>query len=139
MNSRDVERDLFELPPRGVEPAAFDPEHHALAARLSSGIRLGGMTWSYPGWRGVVYGLRVAPKHLADHGLTAYAQHPLFRAVEIDRTYYEPVGVSVLRAFAQQVPGDFRFLVKAHEDCTVMRFPAHARYGKKRGQDNPRF
>jgi uncharacterized protein YecE (DUF72 family) len=30
-------------------------------------------------------------------------------------------------------------LVKAHEECTVHRYPQHARYGPKRGQENPRY
>jgi uncharacterized protein YecE (DUF72 family) len=37
------------------------------------------------------------------------------------------------------VPEDFRFLVKAHEACTVSRFPEHDRYGSQRGQTNPLF
>jgi len=37
------------------------------------------------------------------------------------------------------VPAGFRFLAKAHEACTLARYPLHARYGQHRGQDNPRF
>jgi uncharacterized protein YecE (DUF72 family) len=39
----------------------------------------------------------------------------------------------------QQVPADFRFVVKAHEDCTQPQYPRHARYGKKQGELNGRF
>ena len=76
---------------------------------------------------------------LADRGLPAYASHPLHRAVEIDRTYYEAPAAQFFRGLAEEVPDDFRFLVKAHEECTVFRFPTHARYGKRRGELNGRF
>jgi uncharacterized protein YecE (DUF72 family) len=100
---------------------------------------MGAMTWSYPGWTGVVYANKHSERELATRGLTAYAQQPLLRAAEIDRTYYEPLSAASFARYAEQVPADFRFLVKAHEDCTVSRYPMHARYGKKRGQDNPRY
>ena len=57
----------------------------------------------------------------------------------IDRTYYAPLPAAALQSFAEQVPEDFRFVVKAHEDCTFVRFPSHARYGKKAGEVNPRY
>jgi uncharacterized protein YecE (DUF72 family) len=95
------------------------------------------MSWSYPGWAGIVYRAPVAAKALPREGLAAYARHPLLRAVEIDRTHYQPLPAAALRAYADQVPADFRFLVKAHEDCTIARFPPHARYGRRRGEANP--
>jgi uncharacterized protein YecE (DUF72 family) len=97
------------------------------------------MSWSYPGWRGVVYAEDADVKRLAKGGLGAYARHPLLTAVEIDRTYYEPVPLGALRAYAEQVPASFRFVVKAHELCVVNRFPLHARYGRRRGEENPLF
>jgi uncharacterized protein YecE (DUF72 family) len=130
---------LFELPREEVAPAERDPAHAAIAAALPALVKLGTMSWSFPGWRGVVYGKNADAKRLSELGLTAYSQHPLLGAVEIDRSYYEPLFAAQYRAYAEQVPDDFRFVVKAHEDCTVNRFPGHDRYGKKRGQPNPRF
>jgi len=135
----DAQHRLFDLPRHEIEAAAPSAALATLAAQIPRGVRFGTMSWSYPGWRGVVYGANAAPALLADLGLTAYTKHPLLGAVEIDRTYYEPALPEVLRVFADQVPNDFRFLVKAHEDCTVERFPEHARYGKKRGEQNPRY
>ncbi len=130
---------LFKLPPRVVEAAAAHAEHRALREQLAAGLRLGTMSWSFPGWRGLVYGDSADPKLLADAGLTAYSRHPLLGTVEIDRSFYEPLPARYFEALTQQVPSDFRFLVKAHEDCSLVRFPGHARYGKKQGQDNARF
>jgi uncharacterized protein YecE (DUF72 family) len=97
------------------------------------------MSWSFPGWAGSVYAEGVQEKQLASQGLTAYVRHPLLRAVEIDRTFYEPLPVEAFAAFASQVPEAFRFLVKAHQACTIDRYPEHARYGTQRGEDNPSF
>ena len=130
---------MFALPPPRLAVADSAAEHEPLARSLPASIRFGGMTWSYPGWVGHVYAAALSDKQLAAHGLTAYAQHPLLRAVELDRTYYEPMSAEALAAYAEQVPDDFRFFIKAHEDCTVVRFPSHARYGRKRGLINERF
>lgn len=139
MKGRDAQGELFELPPRklGLAPSAL--AHRALSAELPSEVRLGTMSWSYPGWKDVVYASEGSTKELSELGLTAYVEHPLLRAVEIDRSYYEPLSESAYRRYAEQVPDDFRFLVKAHEDAVVRRFPLHARYGKKRGSPNPRY
>lgn len=114
-------------------------EHRELAAALPSLIRLGTMSWSYAGWRGVVYAPETNNRRLARDGLPAYARHPLLRAVEIDRSYYEPLPVEEFQHHAAQTPEDFSFLVKAHQECTVRRFPVHARYGSRRGQPNARY
>ena len=122
-----------------VLPAPPRPELVELAAALPARVRLGTMSWSYPGWRGVVYAADADVKKLAKGGLHAYAQNPLLTAVEIDRTYYEPVPSEALRAYAGQVPASFRFVVKAHEACVLQRFPMLPRYGKRRGEQNPLY
>jgi uncharacterized protein YecE (DUF72 family) len=130
---------LFELPEEPLAAAEAKPEHVDLAARLPASVRLGTMSWNYPGWRGIVYGANADVKQLAQRGLGAYARHPLLTTVEIDRSYYEPLPVAVLREFAEQTPSTFRFVTKAHADCVLRHFPTHPRYGKKGGQANPRF
>jgi len=135
----DVQPTLFTLPPRALEPALADPAHHELSAKLSPDLRMGTMSWSFAGWRGLVYANDADPKSLADAGLTAYGQHPLLRTVEVDRSFYDPLPERYFQDIAAQVPEDFRFLVKAHEECTLARFPKHARYGKRQGESNPRF
>lgn len=92
-----------------------------MAARLPSSVYLGTSSWAFPGWRGLVYEGSVTRELLARHGLTAYAHHPLLRAVGIDRSWYAPLPVSAFVDYAQQVPADFRFLVKAHRQCTSPR------------------
>ena len=130
---------LFALPARVVEPAVVDPAERSLAAALSPDLRLGTMSWSFEGWRGLVYARDAEPKFLAEAGLTAYSQHPLLGTVEVDRSFYEPLPERYFVQIAEQVPEGFRFLVKAHEECTLLRFPKHPRYGKRQGEANPRF
>jgi len=125
--------------PALVGAATPSPEVAALAGRLPSGLYLGGSTWSFPGWAGLVYDRPHPAARLARHGLAAYARHPLLRAVGIDRTHYRPLPAEELADYAAAVPPDFLFLVKAHEACTLARFPDHARYGAERGQPNPLF
>ena len=104
--------------PEGVEPVAPAPADEALrglAAKLPSRLRLGTSSWSFPGWEGLVYGARgkLTPQRLARRGLSAYAQHPLLRAVGLDRSYYTPLSREVYARYRVDVPDDFRFLVKA--------------------------
>jgi uncharacterized protein YecE (DUF72 family) len=137
--SDDGQRDLFALPAREIRAADFPIAVREAAAALPPGVRLGTMSWNYPGWRGLVYALDAPVKALSALGLTAYARYPLARTVEIDRTYYEPLPARDLAAYAAQVPDDFRFIVKAHDACVLTRFPSHARYGARSGQPNPLF
>lgn len=123
----------------GVAPAEVPSELRELASRLPSALHLGTSSWSFPGWRGLVWAAEHSEQTLARRGLAAYAQHPLFRTVGIDRTHYAPIDADSYRAYASEVPAGFRFLVKAHEACTLAQFPAHARYGAQRGQRNPMF
>ncbi len=122
-----------------VGPAAASETLQGLARRLPPRVYLGTSSWSFPGWSGLVYDRETTKERLAREGLAAYACHPLLRAVGIDRTYYAPLAATELARYAAAVPDGFRFLVKAHEICTVARFPDHARYGAQRGRRNDLF
>jgi uncharacterized protein YecE (DUF72 family) len=104
--------------PSPVGPAAVEPRLASVGARLPKDIYLGTSSWSFPGWKGIVYDREVSQKTLSRRGLEAYSRHPLLRAVAIDRTYYGPIPASEFRAYADQVPARFRFVVKAHEELT---------------------
>ena len=125
--------------PGEVLAADVADEVRATAARLPRTIHMGTSTWSFPGWRGIVWSGEHTEAVLAKRGLHAYAQHPLLRSVGVDRTHYAPVAPEVLAAYAHDVPREFRFLVKAHELCSLAVIPNHPRYGDKRGGGNPLF
>jgi len=128
-----------KAPASGVAPQPPDPALVALGRQVPPGVFLGGSTWSYPGWAGLVYDREYSESKLAREGLEAYARHPLLKAIGIDRTHYQPLPAEDFAAYAAQVPDDFRFLVKAHEDCTLWSFPNRPRYGARRGLGNPLF
>lgn len=123
---------------REVGPVVL-PGDPALAAQLPARLRLGTSSWSFEGWKGVVYDRAAKARVLSQQGLRAYAGNPLRRTVGVDSSHYKPPAVEVWRRWADQVPPDFRFLVKAHEACTLARWPKHARYGARVGQPNPLF
>jgi len=96
-----------------VEPAAANPELITLAQSFPSHLRLGTSSWNYPGWVGTVWDDEYPETNLSRHGLSAYAKHPLFRTVSVDRGFYRPLSVAQFAEYASQVDQDFRFVVKA--------------------------
>jgi uncharacterized protein YecE (DUF72 family) len=136
-----MQDDLFSLGTpvkraRGVQPAPPLAEDIALAAALPPHVHLGTSTWSYPGWQGLVWAGKHSEATLSKTGLSAYAAHPLLRAVGIDRGFYRPLAASEFERHAQQVPPGFRFTVKAPSLVT----DALVRSEDGRGQQaNPLF
>jgi uncharacterized protein YecE (DUF72 family) len=108
------------------------------ASAIPDSTRLGTSSWSFEGWGGLVY--QGAPRggELVRDGLRAYAEHPLFRTVGVDRGFYSPLPLEVLRRYDAATASDFRFLIKAHDHCSLGRFGSQARYGDRRGMNNPR-
>jgi uncharacterized protein YecE (DUF72 family) len=96
-----------------VAPAWLDEDLFRLGRQLPSGVYLGTSSWSFPGWQGLVYSRQHTEAQLARNGLAAYAQHPLLRAVGIDRSFYHPLAAADFARYTSQVPEEFRFLVKA--------------------------
>jgi len=96
-----------------VEPAAQGAGVQAMAQALPRQLRLGTSSWSFPGWKGLVWAGEHGESALSKTGLAAYAGHPALRTVSLDRAFYRPLTASQYAALAAQVPDDFRFVVKA--------------------------
>lgn len=101
-----------------VRAAAPAPELRELAAALPARLRLGTSSWNYPGWAGLVWDRDYPDATLSRYGLSAYAQHPLFHTVGIDRSFYRPLSAAQYAVYAAQVPESFRFVVKAPSAVT---------------------
>jgi uncharacterized protein YecE (DUF72 family) len=97
----------------GVGAADLPATTRALGEQLPANIRLGTSSWSFPGWKGIVWDDDYSDTKLSRQGLTAYASHPVLRCVGIDRSFYKPMSIVEYQKYAEQVPDDFRFLVKA--------------------------
>ncbi len=128
-----------ESAPDVVRPVTPSAEGLAISARLPANIRFGTSSWAFPGWNGLVYDGDHTVTTLARHGLKAYAQHVLMRTVGLDRSYYAPMVVEDLQAYARVLPPGFTAVIKVWEAITLPRYPTHARYGKNAGQANPHF
>jgi len=150
--AREIQRSLFADPPpesplarppqpEPVAPVVVAADIHALASRLPPRIHLGTSSWSFPGWTGLVYAPRdgkpESEQRLARGGLAAYARHPLFGSVSLDRTFYAPLLANEYAAYAAAVPDTFRFVVKAPAVITDP-FKRGGNSGLVRG-DNPTF
>lgn len=102
-------------------PSPLDHEAlQVLARRLPSSLRFGTSSWSFPGWKGIVYTSSRSPSALARHGLREYARHPLLRTVGIDRSYYAPIPEIDLLRYAEQLPDGFPCCAKAPAGVTSM-------------------
>lgn len=98
-----------------VKPSKNSPRVREIASLLPQTIRLGTSSWTFPGWKGLVYADQkgLTTKVLAHHGLSAYAAHPLLRTVSLDRTFYRPLSIREFASYASKVPDHFQFLIKA--------------------------
>jgi uncharacterized protein YecE (DUF72 family) len=81
---------------------------------LNGGLKfhVGTSGYSYKEWKGKFYPKDFSP----DQMLPYYAEH--FSAVEINNTFYRMPKASVLEAWTGQVPGDFKFALKAPQRIT---------------------
>jgi len=116
-----------------------DPADVRLAERIPASVRLGTSSWAFPGWEGLVWDRRATEGELARSGLAAYAQHPLFRTVGIDRTFYAPLSAEQFARYAADAPSDFRFLCKALDAVTSATLPGRGAVGGSRREPSPHF
>lgn len=131
-------------PPAGREERALaerlarqHAEAAGIAARLPGGVRFGTSSWSFPGWKGLVYSRRTTTAVLARDGLFEYARHPLLKTVGIDRGFYAPVPGADLERYASQLPPGFPCCAKAPE--AVMAAVRTNPRGEPEQRPNPDF
>lgn len=120
--------------------AAVDPLVPPDTSCLPPFLFLGTSSWTHKFWKGQIYhGKYSSEKDFNRNSLREYASIGLFKAVEIDSTFYIPPKEETLVHYAEQVPPDFRFTVKVWERISIHTYPAIKRYGKRAGQLNPGF
>ncbi len=103
-------------------------------------LRIGTCSWKYDSWRGLVY---ESDKHYRpDDYLPDYARH--FNTVEIDQWFWSlfPAGVrlpdaEVVKRYADSVPDDFRFTIKAPNAITLTHSYAKQPKGSERHANEP--
>lgn len=115
------------------ERAAIAPEHdryRPVARSLPCSLRFGTSSWSFPGWKGIVYAHTQSTAELSREGLREYSAHPLLRTVGIDRGYYGPIPRDDLKRYAEQTPDDFVFCAKAPEVIVSPIISQHRQKGR---------
>jgi uncharacterized protein YecE (DUF72 family) len=135
------EPDAPPAPPHPIDRALAERHDRArvLAARLPDALAFGTSSWTFPGWAGLVYPHGLRGTALGLEGLRHYARHPLLRTVGIDRTYYAPLSLDDVRAYADALPDGFRACLKAPAAVTSRVVPG---FGAARGgpaPENPDF
>lgn len=75
-------------------------------------LYVGTSGYSYKEWKGRFYPEKLPDKQM----LHFYGEH--FRTVEINNTFHRMPRVSVLEGWAEKVPADFRFVLKAPQRIT---------------------
>ena len=109
-----------------------------LRAAIPEGVRFGASSWTYPGWKGLVYSRDYPATGAGAEMLAEYARFPLFATVGIDSSFYAPLTEKTLRSYADALPPGFPCVSKVWDRLTVHTF-AKAREKAKAGQLNPDF
>ena len=104
-------------------------------------VRIGTCSWKYDSWKGLVY--EPDRRYQADDYLADYARY--FNTVEVDQWFWSlfPTGVKLpspgtVSKYAESVPEDFRFTVKAPNAITLTHFYSKGAKGSA-GEPNPHF
>jgi uncharacterized protein YecE (DUF72 family) len=127
-----------DMPPQA---ARLGPKLRALADR---GVYFGTSSWKYEGWLGSIY----SPERYLTRGKfsrkkfeeSCLAEHAAtFPAVFGDFAFYQFPTADYWRRLFGGTPASYLFGFKVPEDVTVARWPGHARYGKRAGEDNEGF
>lgn len=128
-------------PGRPDQAARLAPKLSALASR---GVYFGTSSWKYPGWLGSIYAPgryvyrgKLSEKRFNETCLSEYAL--IFPVVGGDFSFYQFPSPSYWRRLFDESPPTLRFALKVPEEITAARWPNHARYGPRAGQENPRF
>ena len=119
-----------------------------LAAKLRAladrGVYFGTSSWKYEGWLGTIYSAdryatrsKFSKKKFEESCLAEYAE--TFPTVCGDFAFYQFPTVGYWDRLFRSTPAHFSFAFKVPEEITVTRWPSHARYGKRAGQENDAF
>ncbi|MFH1006461.1 MAG: DUF72 domain-containing protein [Candidatus Latescibacterota bacterium] len=102
-------------------------------------VQWGTSTWTYEGWKDLVYHKQYRKSAFKKECLAEYARDGRFSTVGMDLFFYRPPSRSDLEFYAEQLPSGFKACSKVWDEITVKQFPYHPRYGARMGLDNPNF
>ena len=127
-----------EMPPQAARLA---PKLRALAEQ---GVYFGTSSWKYEGWLGSIYRPeryftrgKLSKKKFEAECLAEYAA--VFPVVCGDFAFYQFPSPDYWKRLFEGISESLHFGFKVPEDITVARWPGHARYGERAGQENRGF
>lgn len=123
---------------RPPEDLTAPAELARLRAAIPPEVRFGTSSWTYPGWKGLVYARDYPATGAGADMLAEYARFPLFSTVGIDSSFYGPLTEKTLASYADALPPGFPCVSKVWDRITVHTF-AKAREKSRAGQLNPDF
>lgn len=107
-----------------------------IASRVPELIRFGTSSWTYPGWKGLIYEKDYPATGAGARMLAEYANWPLFRTVGIDSFFYAPPSPKTLAGYREALPDGFPCVTKVWDRITAHTF-ANPREKARWGQPNP--
>jgi uncharacterized protein YecE (DUF72 family) len=110
----------------------------ALRKALPPQVLFGTSTWTYPGWKGLVYSRDYPATGASAAMLAEYARFPLFKTVGIDASYYGPPPPKTLAQWARALPPGFKAVSKVWSRITIHTFTEPGDKDRA-GQRNPDF
>lgn len=114
--------------------------NHETASQIPPRIRFGTSTWTYPGWKNLVYHKTYkSERQFKQDSLAEYWCYPWFRTVGIDNTFYRPATPKLLEEYLGHTPEGSLWVSKVWERLTIPVYPQHPRYGKNAGNTNSDF
>ncbi len=134
---------FHEDPAEDLAPQAarLAPKLKALA---DQGVYFGTSSWKYEGWLGSIYQAdryltrgKFSRKKFEEECLAEYAA--TFPVVCGDFAFYQFPSPEYWKRFFEGSPSSLLFAFKVPEDITVARWPTHARYGTRAGEENEGF
>jgi uncharacterized protein YecE (DUF72 family) len=116
------------------------PSGYDIPTGYSNHLRIGTCSWKFDSWKGLVYD--PDKRYRPDGYLPDYARQ--FATVEIDQWFWSlfPTGVRLpdpdaVKRYADSVPGDFRFTIKAPNAITLTHAYAKQPKGQERHANEP--
>jgi uncharacterized protein YecE (DUF72 family) len=87
-----------------------------MASNAARSVYVGTAGWSYPRGAGTWDGVFYPPKMAEKEKLSFYAR--FLDMVEVNSTFYRPVGVKTMSSWVERTPPDFRFAIKLFQKFT---------------------
>jgi uncharacterized protein YecE (DUF72 family) len=128
------------------EPTGFDREGLASSLRrlANENIYIGGSSWRYEGWLGLVYTPdrylvrgKFSRKRFEEKCIAEYSE--TFPIVCGDFSFYQFPPEEFWQKLFSSAPSSLQFGFKVPEEITCKTFPNHPRYGPRAAQPNPGF